>query len=125
MCLLILYMLRSEAPKVLVKICLHLIIFKLNTYNSVFKRIEITDKFLAYVTQKIQLNMPLYSSPVFEKLEIEVILYILLLAVCGSILDDVLTVVHRGNLLGGGGVLRLLIISDPYEPWEPEAYALV
>ena len=69
--------------------------------------------------------MPLSYSPVLEKLEIEVILNILLLAVCSSILDDVLTVVHGGNLLGGGGVLRLLIISDPYEPWEPEAYSLV
>ena len=68
--------------------------------------------------------MPLNSSPVFEKLEIEVILNILLLAVCSSILDDVLTVVHGGNLLGGGGVLSLLIISDPYEPREPEAYSL-
>ena len=69
--------------------------------------------------------MPLNSSPVFEKLKIEVILNILLLAVCSCILDDVLTVVHGGNLLGGGSVLRLLIISDPYEPWEPEAYSLV
>ena len=60
--------------------------------------------------------MPLNTSPVFEKLEIEVILHILLLAVSGCILDDVLTVVHGGNLLGGGGILSLLILNLKYSP---------
>ena len=57
--------------------------------------------------------------------EVKVVLSNLLLAICGRILDDVLTVVHQGNLLGGGGVLSLLVVPDPDESWESEANPLV
>ena len=60
-----------------------------------------------------------------DNLEIEIVVNRLLLAIGGSILDDVLTVVHEGNLLRGGGVLGLLVVPDPYEPREPQADPLV
>ena len=61
----------------------------------------------------------------FDNLEIEIVVNHLLLAIGSSILDDVLTVIHEGNLLGGGGVLSLLVVPDPYEPREPQADPLV
>merc|ERR1712012_1490420 len=37
------------------------------------------------------------------------------------VLNDVLVIVHFGYLLGLGGVLHLLIIPDPHEPWKSQA----
>ena len=57
----------------------------------------------------------------FNNLEIKILFWIFLLPACCRVLDDVLAVVHGGDLFGGGGVLRLLVVPDPDEPREPEA----
>ena len=54
-----------------------------------------------------------------SSLEIKVILRARLLA-ARRVLDDVLAVVHRGNLLGRGRVLGLLVVADADEAREPE-----
>ena len=57
------------------------------------------------------------------KLEIEIILWTGFLPSIG-ILDDVLTVVHLGNLVSRGGILGLFVIPNPDEPGEPQANPL-